>query len=262
MAKEDKKGIFDSGYLKEFEGFSAGVQGIREKFFLSTGEVEKGIEEVISVSLFGGDKTRIDLFRDSIINKDYFNIESKFDILKDIINRGGLEFDEENERESFIAHIEEVIRMKKLFTLGDIIFSDKTVRIYLNEEGQKTGRIIDEDFFDELNNLVGDSVSILREVADFMLDEEEAEAIEEAIEDELEEISSKLDADFVEVSAEAIEEDEIGEDELEDEEDDFKVDEKDIWKEETGMMDDFEGDYTADEMPDIDATVDGEDEVL
>jgi hypothetical protein len=252
--------IFDLDYLKEFDEHVLGVKGIREKFILATGEVEKGIEEVISIVLFGRNHDRMDLFKDTIISREFFTIENKFDILREIIEKGGIEFENKSERDGFLNQISEVIKIKKLFVKGEIIFSETSMRIYFGEKKTKIGRIIDEDFFEEINNLISYSVNLLRELGEFIGDSSPEEILEEEDEEvgELEDDGLDDAEDIVVELEDIVEEDEEDEDDLA-EEDTFKVGEKDVWEAETGMTEDNDKEYKLDEMPDLDSSLDEDD---
>lgn len=275
--KEDKSSennmnidVFDQRYLKEFEEYSLGVRGISEKFILATGEIEKEIENVISLVLFGQDQNRTNLFKDTIINREFFTIENKFEILTEIINKGEIEF-EKNELEGFLEQINEVIKMKKLFLHGDIVISESSVRIHMIEKKIKIGRIIDTEFFNEVNELISGAVEVLRELGEYIEDAEE-----EIVEDDFEDSSDDLENDnggLAEVegeledlrsglveknSQEVVDNFDDAEEETDedDEDDEFKVDEADIWKEETGLSDEYTKDTVLDEMPDLVKDVD------
>ncbi|MCH7850288.1 MAG: hypothetical protein IH845_01450 [Nanoarchaeota archaeon] len=221
--------VFDEGYFEEFDKCLNGVKGLREKFILATGEVEKEVEEVISIVLFGRDRNRMSLFKDTIINREFFTLDIKFDILTEIIAKGEIEF-EKSELDSFLNQIREVIRMKKLFLKGDIVISESSVRIHLIEKKMKIGRIIDMDFFNEVNELISRSVLLLKELGEFV--EDVGENSEEILED-----------------VKKFEDESDLEDEGED--DGFKVSESDIWESETGMKDEYTKDTSLDEIPDV-----------
>ena len=238
--------VFNKEYLTEFGDFATGVRGIREKFILATGAVEKEIEEVISLVLFGRDEGRTTLFKDTIINREFFTIENKFEILTEIIEKGEIEI-EKAEKEVFLEQIEDVIKMKKLFLHGDVVISDSSIRIHMMEKKTKIGRIIDEEFFGEVNELISGAVESLKDLGEFVAAFEEVEEVveEEEIEEKtLEELSPGSNEDSYD------DDEEIDDDDLDDD-DGFKIDETDIWKEETGMDEEYTKDTAIDEVADL-----------
>jgi hypothetical protein len=139
--------------IKSIKKQNEALLKIRGKVISAALITEQQLDDLISILMMGIDNDARNQFKEMILNKEFFTFMNKWKTLRDFLNRKAIVFAEETERKEFLNELHQLIEIRDIFAHGEIIFSGTIPQLHFSKEGEKRYLILNDEYFDGLNEL-------------------------------------------------------------------------------------------------------------
>jgi hypothetical protein len=137
--------------------------------------VEQKLDDIISLIFMGNNLNGTTLFKELLLNKEFFTFMSKWRLFRDLTNLKIINIADEKVRKKILTLIKDVIEIRDKFAHGDIVFSGTQPQLYYIRDGEKKYDILDAEYFKNLDTIFGQSLFFLEDIYKFLRGERPVE---------------------------------------------------------------------------------------
>ena len=142
---------------------------IRGRIISSSLNIEHKLDDIISVLFMGNELDSINLFKELLLEKEFFTFMNKWKLLRELTQREIIRFEKEEVRKETLSLVKNIIETRDRFAHGEIIFSGTTPQLIYLDGGKKKRVTLDNKYFDDQNVKFVQADNILRDIYNFFL---------------------------------------------------------------------------------------------
>ncbi|MFH0713804.1 MAG: hypothetical protein V1644_02960, partial [Candidatus Micrarchaeota archaeon] len=139
---------------------------------------------ILASVFFGEDISACSVFRELVLEKEFFTFFNKWKLFREITKRKIIPFEKEETRKQFCELILLVIETRDQFAHGDITFSGTRPRLEFLEDGKRKFIPLDNDYFDGLNKNFNTIAFLLDDLYKFLKNQNQTPPSSESLADE------------------------------------------------------------------------------
>ena len=155
--------------LRKIQEQNEALIEIRGRVISSSLNIERKLDEIISVLFMGNELEPINLFKELLLEKEFFTFMNKWKLLRELTQREIIRFEKEETRKETLNLVKNIIETRDRFAHGEIIFSGTTPQLIYLDGGKKKIITLDNDYFDQQNVKFVQADNILRDIYNFFL---------------------------------------------------------------------------------------------
>lgn len=155
--------------LRKIQEQNEALIEIRGRVISSSLNIEHKLDDIISVLFMGNELEPINLFKELLLEKEFFTFMNKWKLLRELTQREIIRFEKEEIRKETLNLVKNIIETRDRFAHGEIIFSGTTPQLIYLEGGKKKRVTLDNDYFDQQNVKFVQADNILRDIYIFFL---------------------------------------------------------------------------------------------
>lgn len=150
--------------LKNITEQNEALINIRGRIISAALLVERKMDDILSIIFVGSEPNSMVLFKELLLNKEFFTFMAKWRVFKDMSNQKLISFVKEEDKKRTLTIIKMVINTRDRFAHGDIIFSGTKPQLLFSEDGKSRSIELNNQYFDELNKSFDQALYILDEI--------------------------------------------------------------------------------------------------
>jgi len=147
--------------LKNIEEQNEALIAIRGRVITASLLIEQKLDEVLAIIFVGSQMHAVNLFKELLLEKEFFTFMNKWKLFRDLSKREIIKFAKEEERKAFLTELRKIIETRDRFAHGDVVFSGTSPKLDYLVDGEHKIQILDNSYFDELNEIFSYSHQIL-----------------------------------------------------------------------------------------------------
>jgi len=140
---------------------SDALSQIRGRIISSSITIEEYLDYLIVAVLFPNNPEGGSLFRELVLEREFFTFMNKWKTFKELVERGAIKIDDETSKKGILKKICDIIETRNKFAHGEVIFSGTTPELHYLKGGKKRSDVLDNTYFDGLNSLFSSTADIL-----------------------------------------------------------------------------------------------------
>lgn len=137
---------------------------IRGKIISDALVVESGLDDIISLIFMGKNLESAYLFKEMLLDKEFFTFMNKWKLFREFTKRGMISFESDLVRKEVLTLIKRVIDVRDHFAHGSIDVENNFARLTFIEGGEKKTVILSDEYFSVLKETFDNAVRILNSI--------------------------------------------------------------------------------------------------
>lgn len=154
--------------LRKIQEQNEALMEIRGRVISSSLNIEHKLDDILSVVFMGKSLESINLFKELLLEKEFFTFMNKWRLFKEICNRKIINFKDDSIQEETMKIIHNVMKTRDQFAHCEILFSGTIPTLRFVENGKKKFIILNDKYFDGQNIIFTQAYDILNDIFGYL----------------------------------------------------------------------------------------------